>query len=65
METIEIKLTDKIMDIRDAIEASELKNKNKLNEDLDYIEDVMGKMLDYIYAEADNLKDFTEDLEEA
>lgn len=65
METIEIKLTDKIMDIRGAIEASELKNKNKLNEDLDYIEDVMGKMLDYIYAEADNLKDFTEDLEEA
>lgn len=64
METIEIKLTDKIIDIRDAIEASELKNKKKLNEDLDYIEDVMGKMLDYIYAEADNLKDFTEDLEE-
>lgn len=64
METIEIKLTDKIIDIRDAIETSELKNKKKLNEDLDYIEDVMGKMLDYIYAEADNLKDFTEDLEE-
>lgn len=64
METIEIKLTDKIMDIRDAIEASGLKNKKELGEDLDYIEDVMGKMLDYIYAEADNLKDFTEDLGE-
>lgn len=64
METIEIKLTDKIIDIRDAIEASELKNKQKLGEDLDYIEDVMGKMLDYIYAEADNLKDLTEDLGE-
>ena len=64
METIEIKLTDKIMDIRDAIEASGIKNKQKLGEDLDYIEDVMGKMLDYIYAEADNLKDFTEDLGE-
>ena len=60
MDTIENKLTEYIEDVRQEIDNSDIKNKKGIGEKLDYIEDSLQDMLNYIYAEIDNLEDLKE-----
>lgn len=60
MDTIENKLSEYIEDVRQEIDNSDIKNKKKIGEKLDYIEDSLQDMLNYIYAEIDNLEDLKE-----
>ena len=60
MDTIENKLTEYIEDVRQEVDNSDIKNKKKIGEKLDYVEDSLQDMLNYIYAEIDNLEDLKE-----
>lgn len=62
METVEEKVKAILIEVEDIIDQSDRKNKNKIKEDLYYIDDVFNKMLDYIYAESDNLRDLEESI---
>lgn len=60
MDSIEDKLAEYIEDIRQEVETSDIKNKKKIGDKLNYIEDSLQDMLNYIYAEIDNLEDLKE-----
>lgn len=62
METVEEKIEEFFTEVEDIIDQSDRKNKNKIREDLYYVEDVFNRMLDYIYAESDNLRDLEESI---
>ena len=64
MEEKEILITDKIIDIREGIEKSEVKNKKKLQEDLDYIEDMISALMNFVYGVTDCVIELKEDTEE-
>lgn len=64
MEEKEIILTDKIMNIRNGIEKADIKNKKQLNEDLDYVEDMLSAMINFVYGISDCTTELTEDMEE-
>lgn len=64
MEEKEIIITDKIINIRNGIEKADIKNKKQLNEDLDYIEDMLSAMINFVYGISDCTTELTEDMEE-
>lgn len=64
MEEKEILITDKIIDIREGIEKSEVKNKKKLQKDLDYLEDMISALMNFVYGVTDCVIELKEDTEE-
>lgn len=64
MEEKEILITDKIIDIREGIEKSEVKNKKQLQKDLDYIEDMVSALMNFVYGVTDCVIELKEDVEE-
>ena len=62
MDELEINIQDSILNIRNHIDSLENKNKKKLEKDLDYIEDSLESLLNYIYAENDNLEELKNSL---
>ena len=64
MEEKEILITDKIIDIREGIEKSEVKNKKKLQKDLDYIEDMISALMNFVYGVTVCVIELKEDAEE-
>lgn len=63
MENIELKITENIAELRDAIESSDIKQKEEYDKKLNFIEDTLESLLDYIYAQVDNLKDLQKEFE--
>lgn len=61
MDNIETRVSDKIYNIRNHLEGLDRRQKG-LEEDLDYIEDVMESLLNYAFAENDNLEELKSDL---
>ena len=57
MDNLEINIQESILNIRNFIDSLESKNKKKLEKDLDYIEDSLESLLNYVYAENDNLEE--------
>ena len=57
MDNLEINIQESILNIRNLIDSLESKNKKKLEKDLDYIEDSIEILLNYVYAENDNLEE--------
>lgn len=57
MDNLEINIQESILNIRNLIDSLESKNKKKLEKDLDYIEDSIESLLNYVYAENDNLEE--------
>lgn len=56
MDNLEIEIQDKIGNIRNHLEGLDPRKK-KLEKDLDYIEDALESLLNYAYAENDNIKE--------
>lgn len=63
MEKVETRVSDSISDIRNILEESDIKNKTKILKEIDYIEEKFEDMINYIYAQVDNLEDLRESLE--
>ena len=63
MEKVETRVSDSISDIRNILEGSDIKNKTKILKEIDYIEEKFEDMINYIYAQVDNLEDLRESLE--
>ena len=63
MENVETRVSDAISDIRNILEESDIKNKTKILREIDYIEEKFEDMINYIYAQVDNLEDLKESLE--
>jgi hypothetical protein len=61
MDNIETRVSDKIYNIRNHLEGLDRRQKG-LEEDLDYIEDVLESLLNYAFAENDNLEELKSDL---
>lgn len=64
MEEKEIIITDKIMNIRNGIEKADIKNRKQLSEDLDYIEDMLSAMINFVYGISDCTMGLAEDMED-
>jgi hypothetical protein len=60
MEHIEDKVTEYLADIRESVK--DHPKKRTLDKKLDYLEDVFNFIINYIYAEQDNLNDLDESL---
>lgn len=63
MEKVETRVSDSISDIRNVLEESDIKNKTKILKEIDYIEEKFEDMINYIYAQVDNIEDLRESLE--
>lgn len=63
MEKVETRVSDSISDIRNILEESDIKNKTKILKEIDYIEEKFEDMINYIYAQVDNIEDLRESLE--
>lgn len=63
MEKVETRVSDAISDIRNILEESDVKGKTKILKEIDYIEEKFEDMINYIYAQVDNLEDLRESLE--
>ena len=63
MESIETKVSDSISDIRNLVESSDAKSKTKILKEIDYVEEKFEDIINYIYAQVDNLEDLKESLE--
>lgn len=62
MDDLEINIQDSILNIRNHIDSLEYKDRKKLEKDLDYIEDSIESLLNYVYAENDNLEELKNSL---
>lgn len=62
MEEIENKVSEYIGDIRDAL--ADHPKKRTLDKKIDRLEDIFNFIINYIYAERDNLNDLNESLKE-
>lgn len=62
MDNLEINIQDSILNIRNHIDSLEYKDRKKLEKDLDYIEDSIESLLNYVYAENDNLEELKNSL---
>ena len=63
MESIETRVSDSISDIRNFVESSDNKSKTKILKEIDYVEEKFEDIINYIYAQVDNLEDLKESLE--
>lgn len=63
MESIENKMSEVISDIRSYVEKIDNKDKTKILNKIDYIDEKFEDMINFVYASEDNLEDLKETLE--
>ena len=63
MESIENKISEVISDIRSYVEKIDNKDKTKVLNKIDYLDEKFEDMINFVYASEDNLEDLKETLE--
>lgn len=63
MESIENKISEVISDIRSFVEKIDNKDKTKVLNKIDYLDEKFEDMINFVYASEDNLEDLKETLE--